>query len=147
MTSNAPLFPGFLGLFVVLSFALRGLAQTTLTAHSTDAGGGSSTGGRYALAGTIGQQDAGTLSGKTYTLEGGLWPGLVTRVVVPGGPTLLIVASDGSVTVSWSPNTPGFVLQEASNPEGSWTPSPTGSQNPVTLPATAESRFLRLARP
>ena len=45
-----------------------------LTWNSIDGGGAMlSTGGAYSLGGTIGQFDAGTLSGGTYTLTGGFW--------------------------------------------------------------------------
>jgi hypothetical protein len=40
-----------------------------------DSGGGSSQGGAYSLRGTIGQADAGRLSGGGYILEGGFWSG------------------------------------------------------------------------
>jgi hypothetical protein len=47
-----------------------------LSWSTIDGGGGTwSTGGSYALGGTIGQPDAGTLAGGSYTLEGGFWPG------------------------------------------------------------------------
>ena len=54
------------------------LAQTgggyDLTWNTIDGGGGTSTGGVYSLSGTIGQPDAGTLTGGgTYTLNGGFW--------------------------------------------------------------------------
>ena len=39
------------------------------------AGGGESSGGTYALAGTVGQPDAGTLTGGPYSLVGGFWAG------------------------------------------------------------------------
>jgi hypothetical protein len=42
---------------------------------TVDVGGGSSQGGSYALAGTIGQHDAGALAGGGYTLGGGFWRG------------------------------------------------------------------------
>lgn len=45
-----------------------------LTWNSIDGGGMIfSTGGTYSLGGTIGQPDAGTMSGGTYTLNGGFW--------------------------------------------------------------------------
>ena len=34
----------------------------------------------YTLYGTIGQPDAGRMSGSTYTLNGGFWPGRVMIV-------------------------------------------------------------------
>ncbi len=40
---------------------------------TVDSGGGASQGGSYALKGTIGQPDAGNLSGGGYTLTGGFW--------------------------------------------------------------------------
>jgi hypothetical protein len=38
-----------------------------------DGGGGTSTGGDYALSGTIGQPDAGETSGGDYAVSGGFW--------------------------------------------------------------------------
>ncbi|MDE3088212.1 MAG: hypothetical protein KGJ80_02350 [Chloroflexota bacterium] len=45
-----------------------------LTWSTIDDGGGASTGGTYALIGTVGQPDVGaTLSGGVYILAGGFW--------------------------------------------------------------------------
>ena len=38
-----------------------------------DGGGGTSMGDNYSLSGSIGQPDAGVLSGGTYSLIGGFW--------------------------------------------------------------------------
>jgi hypothetical protein len=47
-----------------------------LTWNSVDGGGGTfSTGGTYTLGGTIGQPDAGPLTGDRYELQGGFWGG------------------------------------------------------------------------
>jgi hypothetical protein len=46
--------------------------------HTTDGGGGTSTGSDYALSGTIGQPDAGVMSGGDYELAGGFWGGAAT---------------------------------------------------------------------
>ena len=66
------------------------LAQTgggyDLTWSTVDGGGGMfSMGGSYELGGTIGQPDAGTLSGGSYTLEGGFWGGAaaIYRIYLP----------------------------------------------------------------
>lgn len=137
-------------LAIGLATGFRVLAQTSglsVAPASIDGGGGASSAGTYTLAGTAGQPDAGSLSGGKYTLDGGLWPGLLTRVVIVDGPTLQIVSSEALVTVSWTPSIAGFVLQEADAPEGAWRNAPSGTQNPVTLPAAAEVRFLRLVRP
>jgi hypothetical protein len=48
-----------------------------LTWHTIDGGGGTSTGGGYALSGTIGQPDAGVMSGGDFVLTGGFWTGSV----------------------------------------------------------------------
>jgi hypothetical protein len=41
--------------------------------HTTDGGGGTSTGGPFALSGTIGQPDAGQMSGGSFAITGGFW--------------------------------------------------------------------------
>lgn len=122
-------------------------ADFTFAPASIDGGGGVSSGGSYSVAGTVGQPDSGSFAGGRYSLDGGLWPGLVTRVVITDGPTLQIVSSEAVVTVSWTPGIAGFVLQEADDPEGTWRNAPSGAQNPVILSATGEVRFLRLVRP
>jgi hypothetical protein len=43
--------------------------------YTIDGGGGTSTGGRYVLTGTIGQPDAGYSADARYELLGGFWPG------------------------------------------------------------------------
>lgn len=46
-----------------------------LSWHTVDGGGGPLSNGPYSLNGTIGQPDAGSLSGGGYTLLGGYWGG------------------------------------------------------------------------
>lgn len=46
-----------------------------LTWHTIDGGGGTSPGGGYTLSGTIGQPDAGAMSGGDFVLAGGFWTG------------------------------------------------------------------------
>jgi hypothetical protein len=115
--------------------------------HSIDGGGGTSTGGVYSVSGTVGQADAGTMmSGGNYSLSGGFWPGL-TVPSSTGGPTLFIQFSGGSVIISWSPATPGFVLEETTSlVSPSWSPAPTGNPT-VPIPASGEARFYRLRKP
>ena len=63
------------------------LAQTggdyDLTWWTSDGGGGTSSGDGSTLIGTIGQPDAGTLSGGPYTLLGGFWPGAPAATETP----------------------------------------------------------------
>ena len=47
----------------------------TLPWWTVDGGGGRSSNAQYSLSGTIGQTDAGVLSGGNYTLLGGFWGG------------------------------------------------------------------------
>jgi hypothetical protein len=59
-------------LFVSLAFA----QEYDLSWWTVDGGGGTfSQGGSYSLGGTIGQPDAGLMSGGIYTLGGGFWGG------------------------------------------------------------------------
>jgi hypothetical protein len=69
-----------LGLAALLLLASVVLAQSgngyDLTWNTVDGGGHTfSTGGDYSLGGTIGQADAGVLSGGDYALVGGFWGG------------------------------------------------------------------------
>ena len=111
-----------------------------------DGGGGTSTGGVYSVSGTVGQPDAsGAMSGGNYTLTGGFWA-LPALVQTSGAPTLSVApAASGFALISWTPDTPGFVLQESLSPSPSgWTNSPSGSTNPVTVPAALPAKFYRL---
>src|SRR5690349_2033027 len=51
-----------------------------LSWNSIDGGGGTSVGGSFILEGSIGQPDAASMSGGTFSLEGGFWPGRVIPV-------------------------------------------------------------------
>ena len=67
---------------VLLTGAALAVAATnagySLDWFTVDGGGGTSTssGGNYSVSGTIGQPDAGTLTGGGYTVQGGFWGGL-----------------------------------------------------------------------
>jgi hypothetical protein len=116
---------------------------------TVDGGGGTSTGGVYAVSGTIGQPDAGgPMTSGQYSVTGGFWV-LPEVVQVVGAPTLTIVpASPGFATVSWAPGTPGFVLQENPNlATTNWVNSPSGATNPIVVPATVPKKFYRLFKP
>jgi len=115
--------------------------------HTIDGGSGTSTGGVYSVSGTIGQPDAGAMSGGNFSVTGGFWS--LFAVQMPGAPTLTIVpAAPGKATISWSPNTPGFVLQETiSVSSTNWANSPSGVTNPIVVPATLPGKFYRLFKP
>lgn len=131
--------------------ALVVLAQTYgIDWHTMDGGGGTSSGGGYTVTGTIGQPDAGTtpMTGGQYAVTGGFWA-FATVVQTPGAPILSIEASGpGQATISWTPDTPGWVLQESPDLiPSSWTNSPSGATNPVAVPATLPKKFYRLFKP
>jgi hypothetical protein len=112
-------------------------------------GGGTSTNGQYAVSGTIGQHDAGgPMINGPYSLTGGFWS-FLSVVQTPGAPILKVVsAGPGQVTISWSPDTPGYRLQETlvASP-ASWINSPSGSANPVTVPIAPPAKYYRLIKP
>ena len=135
----------------VCAFASPALAQSySIDWFTIDGGGGTSTGGVYSISGTIGQPDAGASGGGNYSLIGGFW-GAVIPVQQAGGPTLFIFnLQNGTAKVTWAPNTPGFVLQEAAALNSTpiaWTNAPVTYTNGATIPAAMQTRFFRLIKP
>jgi hypothetical protein len=63
--------------------ALAAVQAVQLNWWTMDSGGGTSDSGRYSLVGTLGQADAGPpgseMSGGSYDLEGGFWPGVTSQ--------------------------------------------------------------------
>ena len=131
-------------------FCLPAQAQTySIDWSKISGGGGISTGGVFAVSGTIGQPDAGgPMTNGPYSVTGGFWV-LPTAVQTVGAPTLKIApAAPGLALVSWTPATPGFVLQESIGlSSGNWTNSVSGATNPVVVPATLPKKFYRLLKP
>ena len=139
-----------LGLAITTLFVSSLPAQTySIDWFTIDGGGGTSTGGVYTVTGTIGQPDAGgPMTNGQYSVTGGFWA-LPTAIQVIGGPTLKIVpAAPGQATISWTPNTPGYILQETwvLSPSN-WTNSISGSTNPIVVPALVPTKFYRLFKP
>jgi hypothetical protein len=64
-------------------------------------------------------------------------------------PALSIVTTgSGQATISWSPDTPGYVLQETlSLSPTNWVNAASGTNNPTVVPATLTTRFYRLFKP
>jgi hypothetical protein len=139
-----------LALISVFSFQLSAFSQSyAINWHTIDGGGGTSTGGVYSVSGTIGQPDAGgPMTNGQYAVTGGFWA-LPTAVQMTNAPTLIIVpATPGNAMISWTPATPGFVLQETwSLSPTNWTNSPSGVTNPIVVPATLPTKFYRLFKP
>lgn len=67
----------FLPIVIALLFGSIAAAQTgsgyDLSWNTIDGGGGLTAGGSYALDVTLGQFEAGVMSGGAYTLSGGFW--------------------------------------------------------------------------
>ena len=73
-------------------------------------GGGASTGGVFAVNGTIGQPDAsGPMTGGNYSSSGGFWS--VAAVQMPGAPSLNITRTSTQAIVFWDPSVTGWTLQ------------------------------------
>jgi hypothetical protein len=80
---------------------------------------GASTGGVYSVTGTIGQPDAGAMSGGPFRLHSGFW-GIVAAVQTPGAPWLSVFrSSTNTVAVSWPSPSTGWDLQQNTNSVGS----------------------------
>jgi hypothetical protein len=93
-----------------------GLAQQYSIDWSTiDGGGGTSTGGVYSVSGTIGQPDAGTMSGGNYTLSDGFWSA-VAAVQTPGAPYLWVTRTPtNTVCIWWAVSPTSWRLQATTN--------------------------------
>ena len=68
---------------------------------------------------------------------------------VAGIPSLQITNSASDVILSWAPESPGFVLQQAVGLSTNtiWSDAPSGSTNPVTIPAALPETYYRLYKP
>jgi hypothetical protein len=127
---------------------IAGAQQYSIDGHKVSGGGGTSTGGVYSVSGTIGQQDAGgPMTGGNFSLTGGFWA--LYAVQTPGAPRLTITpAGAGQAIISWTPNTPGYVLQFTDSLSlTNWVNAPSGANNPVTVFVNVPARFYRLFHP
>src|SRR5262245_12041931 len=103
-----------------LSVAIVGLSATSGLGQSGGAfairssvvasGGGRSTGGAFAVTGTLGQPAAGgPLSGGAFAVGSGFW----NLIQTPGAPLLRIrPTGTGGAIVSWPEPSTGWVLQQ-----------------------------------
>ena len=143
---------GFCFLLSAFCFSARG--QYSIDWSKIAGGGGTSTGGVYSVSGTIGQPDAGQMSGGNYTLTGGFW-GILAAVQTQGAPWLTITStSTNTVVVSWPMPAEGWVL-EATNALPATAPWPqlappyqTNGANLQYIEASpVGNRFYRLHKP
>ena len=141
-----------LGLVVLAPLAAR-CQNYSIDWFTIDGGGGTSTGGVYSLSGTIGQPDAGRMTGASYALDGGFW-GFVGALQTVGSPLLSIERVGASVRVFWQLPATGFSLEQSGVVDGgpaSW--QATGVQYQtnathisITVPAPMGNKFYRLKK-
>jgi hypothetical protein len=126
----------------------------TIDWFTVDGGGGTSTGGVYAVSGTLGQPDAGAMAGGTFALTGGFWS-MADAVQTPGAPLLSINYSNGTVRMFWPLPAPDWQLEAAlflPCRTNDWTrmppPYPTNATHcVVSEPAPTGNKFYRLCKP
>ena len=126
----------------------------TIDWYNVSGGGGTSTGGVFAVSGTVGQHDAGgPMNGGNYSIVGGFWAGVAT-VTIPGAPLLTITRSANNVTVSWPSSDTVFHLQQNTNPANpaGWVAcggkvNTSNGMNNVTFAPAVGTLFLRLCSP
>jgi hypothetical protein len=140
-----------LTLIVFILFSIVAPAQSyDLTWFTIDGGGNVSTGSTFSVTGTIGQPDAGTLSGGSYSLIGGFWGFAGNSATTVTVPVLDILVSFPNVILSWPAPSTGFVLEQSPTLiVPTWTAVAAtvvvvSDRNTVTLPATATTRRFRL---
>jgi hypothetical protein len=108
--------------------------------YTVDGGGGASAGGGYTLTGTVGQPDAGTMSGGNFSLQGGFWSGAgeLESLII----TRIASNRDGTMTVEW---VGGGTLQASLGVAGAWQ-DVTEAHSPYTFTPTTPALFLRVRR-
>jgi len=139
-----------LGALLVAASSAR--AQTyAVDWFTVDGGGGTSTSGVYSVSGTVGQPDAGHMSGGNYAIDGGFW-GIIAAVQMAGAPLLTITrTTTNTVAVSWPSPSTGFTLQQNTNGVGTvnWNNAPgmiqdDGTTKTLIVNPPTGNRFYRL---
>ena len=146
---------GLTFMVLILYSLIPAAAQTySIDWHTIDGGGGTSTGGVYSVSGTIGQPDAGAMSGGNYSLTGGFWS-LPSVVQTAGAPLLNIsMTTTNTALVHWPSPSIGFALQQNTNgiASGNWSDVTAGvldngtSKYLIVNPPNG-NRFYRLFKP
>jgi hypothetical protein len=121
-----------------------------------DGGGFTSVGDEFSVSGTVGQPDAGWISGGSFGLAGG-FRGFV---LASPAPFLSVTRTNGAIVISWSARAKaeGFVLEQtdvlvSSSPGNCWSAVPDsvchamGSEIRAIVSLQQHSVFFRLAKP
>ena len=143
-----------LSFFILHSaFCFRAWGQYSIDWSTIDGGGGTSTGGVYTVSGTIGQPDAGRLSGGNFTLQGGFW-GIIAAIQTTNAPYLWVMRTEtNTVCVWWAVSETSWQLQATTNlvTAGSdWTTRSyvTNGANCIYIESPPSgNRFYRLKQP
>jgi hypothetical protein len=134
-------------LFVIVS---RASAQSfSVDRHVVGGGGGTSTGGVFAVSGAAGQAEANSqpATGGNFSLTGGFWS--LIPVQTPGAPLLSIERQGSVIRVFWPLSSAAFVLDQSLTATGAWSavsfPYATNATDiSITVPAPIGNRFFRL---
>ncbi len=157
MKTNLPSirYAGFAVSVAFLLLTTVAHAQYAVDWFTIDGGGGTSTNSQYSLSGTVGQPDAGPMSGGNYTLQGGFW-GIIAAFQTQGAPCLTVSrTSTNTVVVSWPNTDSNWKLHWTAHLEGaiSWhelaPPYPTSGTNCVWIEPVLPTgnKFYRLHNP
>jgi hypothetical protein len=96
---------------LLLTGAVASAQSYAITSHTIAGGGGTSSGGVYAVTGAIAQHDSNaTSTGGTYSLSGGFLAQYMA-LQQTGAPHLFIRGVGANVQVVWGANVPGWLLQ------------------------------------
>lgn len=134
--------------------AVQAQANYAIGWFTVDGGGGTSTGGVYSVSGTVGQPDAGKMSGGNFTVEGGFW-GILAVVPTPDAPLLSITRTPtNTVAVNWPSPSTDWILQQNTNSVSSanWsnvteTILDDGTTRTLVVNPPTGNRFYRLWKP
>ena len=82
-----------LAVLLLLAGGSAARAQPAIPWQTVDGGGGQCKAGAYALTGTIGQADAGTMAGGVFALTGGFWKSMALPLGTTSQPIFLPLIS------------------------------------------------------
>ena len=133
--------------FGLLALAgMKASAQFSIDSFTIAGGGGTSTGGVFAVSGTIGQPDAGVMSGGNYALAGGFWGAIQTPPPV-GSVIVKVWMVGGQVHLRFT-GIPGrtYDIERASSVTGPWRPN-SQPLAVITMPSDGVVEFVDTTAP
>ena len=114
--------------------------------YAIHGGGGTSSGGGFAISGAVDVVSAREMAGGTFALRSGL--GVIHLLQTPDTPPLRIrIAGPDSVEVFWEAGDEAWLLEETPSlitPD--WRDSNVHTRGSHTVPATGRERYFRLRR-